>query len=250
MNVPVTNTTLLRLIALSVGGFAMATVVPATDDPTATIMSIVLAVFAGIMLALLISQAVQRRQRLLEAVRKELNKLRRVYHLSKNLSAASQKFRGWFTDLHGFLYGYLTLFAGKDFDAYDDFNGEFRKLSYHIYTIPEIETHKEQALFEDLLRTTATVAEARQQIKETWDNRLSAYSWLIVLLMSAGLIASVLLSLSETTAARLVGGAAVASVLLALDLLWEIDTMSSEKKAMAQRYADNIGKLELNRRQH
>jgi hypothetical protein len=249
MNVPVTTTTLLRLIALSIGGFALAAVAPASADPFASGIALVLAVFSGTMLALLVSQAAGRRQRLNEAVRTELNKLRRVYHLSKNLSAASPKYRGWFTDVHGFLYGYLTKFGGKDFDSYDEFNADFRKLSYHIYTLPDLETKKEEALFDDLLRTTATVAEARQQIKETWDSRLSAYSWVVVMLMSAGLIVSVILAMGDTLASRFSTGAAVVAVLLALDLLWEVDTMASEKKALAERYAGNIGRLELGRRE-
>jgi hypothetical protein len=234
---------------MSVGGFALATVAPAPADPYAAGTAVVLAVFSGVMFALLIAQASDRRQRLMEAVRMELNKLRRVYHLAKNLSAGSQRYRGWFTDVHGYLYGYLTKFAGKSFEAYDDFNADFRKLSYHVYTLPEVETGKEKALFDDLLRTTATVAEARQQIKETWDARLSAYSWVVVMLMGAGLIAAVVLAMADTIGSRVATGAAVVAVVLAIDLLWEVDTMASEKKDLAKRYADNIGRLELGRRE-
>ncbi|HTM68339.1 MAG TPA: hypothetical protein VL426_03500 [Candidatus Binatia bacterium] len=248
MKIPVTQNTLLRLICVTVGSTAFALVVPVGGDPYAGSLQLGLIIFMAITLAVLISEAAMRRQKLFEAVRMELNKIRRIYHLAKNLAAADGKFRTWFTDMHGYVYEYLTSFAGKDFDAYDGLNASFRKLSYHIYTIPEITTAKEEALFKDLLRTTATVAESRQQIKELWDSRLSAYGWTVVLLMTLGFVVATTLAMGETNASRLAGGMLIGAALLTVDLLWETDTLAGEKKLMAKRYVDNLGRLELGRR--
>lgn len=249
MNVPVNQSVLGRLIVLTLGGLAFAMVMPAYADPYAATFVPAIATVLAMTLLVLIAQAVFRRHQLFEAVRMELNKLRRLYHISKNLSvAAPQRYRGWFTDLHGYLYEYLMLFSGKDFDSYDSSNASFRKLSYHVYTIPEIETKKEEALFDDLLGTAATVASSRQQIKELWDNRLSAYVWTVLMLMVAGFVASVVFAMGESVGGRFAAGTAIALSLLAVDLLWEIDTLASERAQLAKRYVNNLAKLELGRK--
>ncbi len=230
--------------------FALALVVPAHADASSMTLSLVFAIIFGVILLLLLSQAARRRKQLFDAVRMELNKLRRLYHISKNLSvAAPERYRGWFTDVHGYLQTYLMYFSGKDFNTYDGSNAAFRKLSYHIYTIPVVETKKEEALFEDLLRTAATIAESRQQIKELWDNRMSVYSWMVIFLLMFGYLFTSLLVMDDTLLARLAGGAVATAGLLSLDLLWQLDTLSSERKGMAKRYVDNLGKLELGHRE-
>ena len=66
--------------------------------------------------------------------------------------------------------------------------------------------------------------------------------------MTLGFIVASMLGMSETLASRLAAGMTVAAALLAVDLLWETDTIAGEKKAMAKRYVDNLGRLELGRR--
>ena len=248
MNIPVTKGTLARLAAFSMFGFAVATIIPAYNDYSASTINISVVVVYAAVISVILAQAANRRSKLLDSVRVELNKLRRLYHISKNLSAGSpERFRGWFTELHGHLYGYLTFFSGKDFGAYDDSNAGFRKLSYHVYTIPDIESRKEQALFDDILRTTAAIAEARQQIKELWDNRLSAYTWTSLFLLTASFVVTTAFAAGDTTGARTAAGAAFAVALLVLDLLWEVDTLASERSIIAGRYVSNLAKLELKR---
>ncbi len=229
--------------------FALAFVVPALADTSAMTLSITFSgVFAAILVTLLL-QAANRRKQLFDAMRTELNKLRRLYHISKNLSvAAPERYRSWFTDVHGYLQAYLMHFSGKDFSAYDSSNAAFRKLSYHIYTIPSVESRKEAALFEDLLRTTATIAESRQQIQELWAHRMSSYLWMILASLAAGYVFTALLVVDDTLISRLAGGVVVFAGVLALDLLWQLDAMSSDRDIMAKRYVENLGKLELGHR--
>lgn len=248
MNIPVTKGTIARLAVLSMAGFAAATVIPAYDDSSAATINISVAVVYAAVVAVILSDAARRRSKLLDAVRLELNKLRRLYHISKNLSVGSpDRFRVWFTDLHEYLHSYLTYFSGKDFGAYDASNATFRKLSYHVYTLPELDSRKEQALFEDILRTTATIAEARQHIKELLDNRLSAYTWTVLMLLTSAFVVTTGFATGDATAARIAAGAAFATALIVIDLLWEVDTLSSERDAMAHRYVSNVAKLEFKR---
>lgn len=239
--------TVLRLSAITVGGTLFALLIPAGYDPLFRPLDVAVALFGGIIFATLISHALERRRRLLESVRTELNKLRRLYHLSKTLGEDAVKYRGWFTDLHGLMYGYHMMFSGKNFDSYDNFNPEFRKLSYHVYQIPSVDTPKDQALYADILSTTAIVAEARQRIKELWDERFSTYIWVSVLLMAAAIIVAAALGTADALDSRLAAAAVIVSVLLAVDLLWKIDSMRSERKSLAPRYVANVSRLELGR---
>jgi len=42
------------------------------------------------------------------------------------------------TQLHGFVYEYLGSFEQKSLADYEQGNVTFRKMAYHIYTLPEI----------------------------------------------------------------------------------------------------------------
>jgi hypothetical protein len=249
MNIPVNKTIFIRLSALVLGGIIFMFAVPVSKSVPSVRYDTSLAILVGIVLGFLIYQAAERRSKLLMTVTIELNKLRRIYHISKNLSEASQRLRPWFTEVHGNLYGYLTSFSDKKFEQYEETNDDFRGLTYHIYTIPELETPKEERLYDELLNTTAIVAASRQNIRELRDSRLSSYSWLVVLLMVVGLVVTVVLSTGETGPSRLAGAAILTTVLLAVDLLWEVDTLSAERKEIPKRYEQNLGRLELGRRE-
>ncbi len=248
MKTAVGKATFLRLLGIVAGSMVFAMAVPVAYDPSAFNMLLPVAIFTAALLAIMIVNAADRREKLMEAVRLELNKLRRIYHLSKNIAENNGKYRTWFTDMHGFIYGYLSGFSGKDFSAYDKFNGGFRKVSYHIYTIPDMDTRKCEVLFQDLLHTAGTVAEARQQIKELWDNRMSAFGWTVVGLSSLGYVVATIFAMDDCLQCRIVSGISIAAMLLALDYLRDTDTLSGEKKALAERYVANVGRLELGRR--
>ena len=241
--------TFLRVTLLVLASYLAVFMLPASNDRASWQLVTATAVLFGLIIMTLIRQAMERRQQLLGAVRIELNKLRRVYHIAKNLSVvAPQRFRGWFTDVHGFLYEYLNTFAGKNFADYDSANAAFRKLSYHIYTIPELETKKEEALFDDLLHTTGVVAEARQHIKELSENRLPLYGWLVTSIMLGGFIASVLVTLGANQYDRFVSGTLLVCATFSVDILCRIDSLRAERKMLSKRYVDNVARLELSRK--
>jgi superfamily II RNA helicase len=140
-------------------------------------------------------------------------------------------------------------FAERDFSQYEESNKDFRALSYHVYKVPELRSNKEESLYDELLRTIAVIAESRQRIKESKESQLSIYSWLVVMLLVLNAVVTAWLSMDALDVARVATGALIASFLFAVDLLWEIDTLASERKEIARRYVDNISRIELKRRQ-
>lgn len=249
MNILITKRTLLRLIVIVTGVFVAMYLVPVVGYTTLPRYDVASGLMVGTLLAFLLFQAAERRRAFVSSVYMELNKLRRIYHLSKSLSLMDSKYRPWFTELHGDLVAYMMSFQGRDMDSYSESNAGFRKVSYGVYQIPETSSKKEEALFNELLRATATVAEARQSVKELRRSRLSAYAWVVILLMVMGFVITSYLSTGDTDISRIATAASITVLFLAVDLLWEVDTLASERKSIAERYVNNVGKLQLGRDQ-
>lgn len=243
-------TSYLRLVLVVLASYALMVLIPNVAMPFLgwQVLSAAIVIVCAIILSVLLLYSLNRRHQLFESVRVELNKIRRIYHLSKNLAATSTEFRAWFTELHGYVYGYLNLFGEKNWETdRDEFNAAFRKVSYHIYTVPELKTKKEEMLYEDLLRSTGMVAEARQKNIELFDSGFTSYAWLAILFMVAGSIMAVVMSADNSIAFRFIGGTAVASILVILDVVSKVDSLSNERYFLAHRYVENIARLELKR---
>ena len=247
MHLPFPQKTFWRLAVLSVGGLLLTLFIPLPANPAPETVRLPAALFMVGLGLVLLMRAIERRRRLYEAVAIELNKLRRVYHISKNMSSFDERLRVWFTELHGYLYGYLNSFANKDLSQYEFSHTDFRRLSYHIYTVPELNSVKEEVLYRDLLRTTAEIAELRQHVLETRDSRLSAYGWTVFLMSVLTFFVAVVASTPDGMVGRLVSGTVIVGALLLVDLLWEIDSLQSERYVFPQRYVENVARLELRR---
>jgi len=246
MNIPVNKQTLSRLLIVTIGSFCFAYTLPLPENSSFLDRGDLVAALLFASVAIFLTWvAAARRQELFTTVYLELNKLRRMYHISRNLAESSPRLRLWFTDLHGHLVAYMSEFANRDLNNYKQTNEAFRKLSYHVYTMPELQGAKEQVLYSDLLGTTAVVAESRQKIKELLNARLSSYSWLMVMMMLTGFVLTVILSAQDSVMGRLVAGVDISIGLMLVDLLWELDTMNTEVMVWAKRYVDNIAKLEF-----
>lgn len=234
---------LKRLLIILVGSFALALLAPVSAGSASLAGAAV--VVTGLLLGFCAQRALARRDALSEWIAIELNKLRRVYHLGKNLGGDSRH-RQWFTDLHGYLYGYLTAFDKKDFSKYQETNAQFRKLSYHLYQIPGLETEKERVLYRDLLEAAGTVAGARQRIQELWSGGLSARLWNTLVLMAALSAAAVLLAMGPSD--RLVAALVIAALGCAVTFVREADAMRElADEDLSKRYVENIARLELKR---
>ncbi|HTK59874.1 MAG TPA: hypothetical protein VL283_01580 [Candidatus Baltobacteraceae bacterium] len=231
-----------RILLVLVAAFVMVLLGPVQAGSASLAASAV--VLTGVLLGFSAHRALSRRDDLTEEIALELNKLRRVYHLGKNLGG--ERHRLWFTELHGHLYGYLTSFDKKNFSQYQETNGAFRKLSYHLYQIPSLDTEKERVLYRELLEAAGQVAGARQRIQELWHGGMSKGLWNLVLLMTAFSAAAVRLSMgpSDKNVALLV----IAALGFGVVYLREADDLQSLGGGdLSKRYVENIARLELSR---
>jgi hypothetical protein len=232
-----------RLLAIVAVSFVLAYLVPITAGPAPLAAAAVLA--AILMLCVVLQRSLKRRDDLTEWIAIELNKLRRIYHLGKNLGG-QERLRQWFTDLHGNLYGYLTSFDKKSFAQYQETNGAFRKLSYQLYQIPTLETEKERVLYRDLLEAAGMVAGARQRIQELWSGAMPSSAWNALTVLCALAGASVLFSMGPSD--RLVAGLLLSVLGIGATLVRQADALKDMAgEALTKRYVENIARLELRR---
>lgn len=234
---------IVRLLLVLAAAMAAASLVPVSGGPSNYAAASVLAVI--FLLATVMLKAVERQKELDEWIALELNKIRRVYHLGRNLGE-TDRLRAWFTDLHGYVYGYLSAFEEKDFSRYEETNGAFRKLSYHVYQIEDLKTEKERALYDELLDAAGEVAGARQRIRQLREGGLPGEVWTVLLASAAIASAAVLLSIGP--ADRLVAGFLLSVLWLAALLVRDLDGMKSfSSSAPSKKYVENIARLELSR---
>jgi hypothetical protein len=225
--------------------FVLAYFVPVSSGPSMYASAAVLSVM--LILAVVLLKAMDRHEALGEWIALELNKIRRVYHLAKNLGA-SENLRQWFTEVHEYVYAYLSSFEGKNFSEYEETNAAFRRVSYHVYQIPELKTDKERALYDELLDAAGLVAGARQRIKEIWNGGLPRPLWNLLVLAAAAAGAAVLFAVGSID--RLVAALLLSVLVIAVTLVRETDTMRTlDGGALPKRYVENIARLELRRRE-
>ncbi len=238
----------IRALSLVLVAFALAYGTAARMPFSWPLMALVpvTIVFAAVF-GVLAAVAIGRRERLKSETATELNKIRRVYHLGKNLGS-SPHLRGWFTDLHGYIYDYLGGFDRFDLSEYEKGNPLFRRIAYHVYTLPALHEVKEEVLYDELLEATAAISDARQKISTLYRIRYAKSHWpeLLILLVvftltalsvSAGTPASPLLA-----ASFLAGGYVLALTFLVHDI-W---TKEGDRR-LAREYVNNITRLELRR---
>lgn len=203
-------------------------------------------IFAAVF-GILLSIATERREKLKESVATELNKLRRIYHLGKNLGTAIH-LRGWFTDLHGFVYDYLGSFEKLDLAEYDKSNPLFRRISYHVYTVPDLREVKEQALYDELLSATAAVSDARQKIGSLVRGSFTRSHWFELGALAVVFTVATIAATSDLAFSRFMTANVLASGYLLLVVFLEHDywTETSDKH-LGKEYVKNISRLELRR---
>ncbi len=239
---------LIRVIILLALAVFISFVVPGTRRPITPAALAPLITFFSILLAILIVRSLERIEKLNAAIALELNKARRIYHLGKNLSA--ERLRSWFTDLHGYIYEYFMFFDKHDFTQYEDSNKIFRKVTYHVYTLPALETAKDNALYNELLKAAADAVMARQSINELKKTSMPIYLWLVVILTALAVILSTLLVTTPDVISKIAQAALFAALFLGMDLLYELDGLKFfGKRELARRYVDNIARLELRDRE-
>jgi len=238
----------LRALLAVVIGFLIAYAVPTSYlMPLSTFSryDIPAVIIFAVIFGMLAYAAIDRRQRLKEAISLELNKVRRMYHLGRNLGNAPY-LRGWFTDLHGFVYEYLGAFEHRSLAEYDQMNPLFRKIAYHVYTVPELKDVKDEVLYNELLEASSVVSDARQKVLALHRSRFSHRHWFELCLAIVLFVSAVLAATTDTT--RFLSGAVISSGLLLTLLFFSHDIWTGEgDKSLAREYPRNIARLELKR---
>ena len=230
---------LAYLLAFAVQPSPLAGTVGALLLPTATIFAVVFGLLSWV--------AIDRRERIKQEAATELNKIRRIYHLGKNLGAAPH-LRNWFTDLHGFIYDYLGCFGKLDFSDYEKGNALFRRIAYHVYTLPELNEVKEEVLYGELLEATADVSNARQKISTLLRNRYAQGHWFELAVLVLVFTVSIVLGTGDSVLSRiLTANLLVAGFVLVLTFLFHDFWTKSADRRLADDYMKNIARLELRR---
>jgi hypothetical protein len=239
---------LLRTVVVVLAAYLIAYIfTPIAPVALAEVIVIPVIIIFAVVFGILAYVAVDRRERLKEAVATELNKMRRIYHLGKNLGA-SPHLRGWFTDLHGFVYDYLGGFEKYDMAEYNKGNALFRRIAYHVYTVPDLREVKEQVLYTELLAATAIVSDARQKIVTLHGSGFAQSHWFELAVMFAIFAVTVVAGMADLPLSRFVtANILAAGAILALFFV-EHDAMTAdEDMALAKEYVKNIARLELRR---
>jgi len=239
---------LLRILIAVLAAYAVAYIItPMAPIPLAGIIALPVIILFAIFFGIIAYVAVDRRERLKEAVAIELNKMRRIYHLGKNLGA-SPHLRSWFTDLHGFVYDYLGGFEKYDMKEYDKGNALFRRIAYHVYTVPDLREVKEQVLYTELLAATALVSDARQKINTLHGSGMAKSHWFELLVMFLIFAATVVCGTADLALSRFVtANILAAGAILAMFFVEHDSFTSDEDRELAKEYVKNIARLELRR---
>jgi hypothetical protein len=239
---------LLRTVVAVMASYLIAFLLaPFAPAALTGIVIIPVAIIFVALFGLLAYAAVDRRERLKEAVATELNKMRRIYHLGKNLGT-SPHLRSWFTDLHGFVYDYLGGFEKFDISQYDKSNALFRRIAYHVYTVPDLREVKEQVLYTELLAATAIVSDARQKITTLHRSGFSKSHWFEFLIMIAAFVIVVIAGNSDSMLSKLITANILSAGAVLVLFFFEHDTMTAdEDRELAKEYVKNIARLELRR---
>ena len=239
---------LLRTLVAVLIAYFVAYLLPPIDlgRSADTIVLPVVIIFA-VVFGILAFAAVDRRERLKEAVATELNKMRRIYHLGKNLGA-SPHLRGWFTDLHGFVYDYLGGFEKYDMSEYEKGNALFRRIAYHVYTVPDLREVKEQVLYNELLAATAIVSDARQKITTLRGSGFAKSHWFELLVLFMIFVATVSFATVDMALSRFVCANILAAGAILAAFFVEHDAWTGDSdRVFAKEYVKNIARLELRR---
>lgn len=239
---------LIRVLIAVLAAYALAYVFAPYSQSSLTLsiaLPIVL-IFAAVF-GVLAHVAIDRRERMKEATATELNKLRRIYHLGKNLGAAPY-LRGWFTDLHGFIYDYLGGFEKFDLSDYEKGNPLFRRIAYHVYTLPALHEVKEEVLYDELLEATAAVSDARQKITTLYRIRYTQSHWAELVVLLAIFTASIVATTAGEPIYRFLSANLLAGGYMLALTFFNHDLWTKEgDKRLAMDYVKNITRLELRR---
>lgn len=193
------------------------------DKATLTSPSIVMIVFV-FLAGFLISQAIQRNRQLDYAISVEISRLRRIIHLTGNLTAVVT----WKKTLKKDTIDYLNKVATSPFIEYAKAHTSFRKVTQALYQYNP-KTVRDQIVYKELLEVSREAAYHSQRVGQLVQTFGSSYVWWVLgVVMVINII--LLLGSRETgfTSQLFIAGS-IAGVLLVLDMLYEQDILTKSR---------------------
>jgi len=238
----------IALIALAV--FTAAYIFREPDPETAEFFSFHarnIAVLYAILVGFIASEVISRRLRLDEYVALELNKIRRLYHLSYHLSLANDGLKEWFQGIEVAIIKYLLLFKETPLTEYAKGSAAFRNVTYGIYSLPSDKLKKSAALYNNLLDTAAEATEARQFVKNTLaNNYVGRFAWFILLIVTMTFGYFIIGTTPNTPAHKLATGFVIMNLFLILQLIFEYGRINKRKaRFYSSLYLDDLESLNL-----
>lgn len=209
-----------------------------------------LTVLYAILVGFIAAEVLSRRRRMDEQIALELNKIRRLYHLSLHLAKANPGLKDWFENTRESIKMYLKSFEKKSFLEYEKGNSLFRDITYGIYSLPLEKMKYGNDMFASLLSAAASATEAREYIRQTlYQQYVGQFAWMTLLLVSVTFGSFLILATPEDLAHRLATGIIVFNLFLVLQLIYEYGRINAIKsEAYNAMYRQDLISLGLNGR--
>lgn len=235
--------TYVRILVLFVVSFCLVWFVPTAPERLTDFFyahAFNLGVLYAITIGFLMSLTLSRRQLIEEYIALELNKIRRLYHLSYHLRKAQPKLDTWFKRLQKEIEQYLRSFRKVSFARYEKGNVAFRKATYLIYELPSLGIPYNQDLYGALLETTATATEAREFIRSKKDHHIGRFQWMVTVVITVTFCLTIAVFTPADFWARITSLFAIFCVFLTLQLVFEYDRSNERKhRYIAKLYVSN-----------
>ncbi|KKQ96512.1 MAG: hypothetical protein UT22_C0029G0006 [Parcubacteria group bacterium GW2011_GWC2_39_11] len=178
----------------------------------------------------------ERRQKLSENVSIELSFLRRIKHLSENISD-----QAWQEKMIDALKEYQKKLS-EDFLDRGRVLGSSRRFTHLIYKF-EPSNRYEEVIMQDLLSVTRELAQKRQYIEEYLNYRFLPTSWLTLITVGVFIIILLILNREPSVTNQLGTFFGVAVILLCLDFIRQRNGFNkNDVQEYQERYKKNIAK--------
>lgn len=199
-------------------------------------VGLLFAIIAGFLMMITLNK----KQLLSNYVSTELNKIRRMYHLAKNIAEITPAAELWFKEVDQALSHYFDLFRRKDFRSYEEGNELFRAVTYAIYRLPLSVKSYNSELYTALLQTAGEATEAREHIRSYKDSSIGFFQWASIIIVAVSFAIIIALAIPQDSGAMWIGGMVIFNLFLMIQLLYEYDRINKRKgKSIARVYLEN-----------
>ncbi|MBU0646263.1 hypothetical protein KJ611_02150 [Patescibacteria group bacterium] len=231
MNRRISKNQIFRIVGILVFSIYISIYFPPVvfgDKATLTNPSIVMIVFV-FLAGFLISQAIQRNRQLDYAISVEISRLRRIVHLTRNITAPA----AWKNSIKKDTVDYLNKVAISGFRNYHEAHATFRRVTKMLYQYTP-KTGRDQIIFKELLEVSRDAAYHSQRVGQLVQTYGSSYVWWV---LGVVLVINIILLLGSRepgfTSQLFIAGA-IAGLLLVLDMLYEQDMLTKGRSRWYQ----------------